>query len=325
MARARIGTTLSAPRSRRSAAARRHRFERARDAGRVLVAHELRGLVRARHRVGLHDGLLGQHARRRELILDLAQRGEHRPSITLGLGGVRGFGLRPDRTPRTAVEQRQRERRPDRPEAARRLRPAIERGVAIADRAGEREVGIERGLRDADLCIGRRHAALGGGDVGAAFEQRRRQPWRQGRCGGHERRGRDREACRGFAQQQRDAVLQLRALHRQVDRLRARRVALRARLHHVGPGDDAGGIAVLDQLQVARPAVGRRVEQPSLLVGHAQQHVVLRELGLGGQLDRREVRTRGGLVGATGLDLPPHPPPQVRLPRHVGLRVVVVD
>jgi hypothetical protein len=66
------------------------------------------------------------------------------------------------------------------------------------------------------------------------------------------------------------------------------------RLQHVGLGGDAGGVAVLRDLQRALVTGQRAFEQRLLRVGLAQRKVIGGELALGRELG-------GGQVGGAGL------------------------
>ena len=121
--------------------------------------------------------------------------------------------------------------------------------------------------------------ALGRGDVGPALQQRptaRRAapPARVGVHGGSAQR----EVARRLAHQHGDRVLEARPVWRAPAARSARVVGeLGLGLQHVGLRRDAGGVAVLRDLQRALVALDRRAEQGDLGVGLAQREVVDRQ------------------------------------------------
>ena len=141
--------------------------------------------------------------------------------------------------------------------------------------------------------------ALGGGDVGTALQQRRRQPERHR---GHARRpvGRRRAlkspgalptstaiACSSCARWPRSA-----------DEVGLRVGELRLRLQHVGLRGDAGVVAVLGDLQRALVAATVAASSADLRIGLAQREVVGRQLALGREAGRGEVGRAGLRAGA---------------------------
>src|SRR6185436_18361435 len=117
--------------------------------------------------------------------------------------------------------------------------------------------------------------------------------------------------------QHRDGVLELRALHAQVEALRARRVELRLGLHDVQARDDAGIVAVARHLQGLAIGVGGLVEQRFLRVERAQLEVVLRQRRLREQPRVDEVARARLRPGVARLDQAPDAAPQVGLPGEV--------
>ena len=123
--------------------------------------------------------LVGEHAKGNQVVLDLLEGGDHRLLVIGGVAIELGQGFLPDAAPPSAIEERVRKARTERIDHARGTEDGLQRGIAlIADGRGEGEVGIERGLGDADSLIAFRGAALGGGDVGPALQQLGGKPWR---------------------------------------------------------------------------------------------------------------------------------------------------
>ena len=272
------------------------------DARPILVVRDRHRVARRLDRGALHLGLLFEDALGGEVVLHVAERPEHRLPV-IGDGLLVGRGrLRFRRFPQSAVEDELRER-----DAAR------EADVDAAAREEARR-RIERRLRDADLRIGRGHAAFRRGDVRAPDQQfgRQRRGYRRDL---HARdRGGDAEIGRRLADEDRDRMLELRPVQVRLERLRPRRHELGFRLHDVAAGDDAGVVLVSRELQrtlVSRHAV---LQEPGLGILHAQQEVALRELRLQRERGRGEVvggRFGGGLAR---FDAAPDAAPQVDLP-----------
>ena len=83
-----------------------------------------------------------------------------------------------------ALEDRLRERNRELPDAGGPREEIAQRRAFAAKKAGQRDPGKERSARLRDACVGRDQALLGGGHVGPAQQQVRRQSF------GHDRRGR---------------------------------------------------------------------------------------------------------------------------------------
>jgi hypothetical protein len=216
------------------------------------------------------------------------------------------------------VEQRHRERRAERPEPGRRAQPLRSAARAEAERAGERQRREERRGGDADLGVRRGDAPLGRRDVGPALEQRRRQPGRDHGELCHVARLRsNREVGRGDADQQRDRMLELRALHADVDRLRQRALQLRVGLDHVGARADPGAVAVLGQRQRFLERLRRVLEQLALRIEHAQLEIVRRQLRLQREPRRGEIACARLHRGLVRLERPAQASPQIDVPARV--------
>src|SRR6266705_2630551 len=252
----------------------RHHVDVAHGARLVLVGRQHHRFARCAHGLVLHFRLLFEDAQRGEVVLDLLEAGEHGLAVLRDGRIVGRYRLLCLRAPQAGVEDRLRERGADRPEAARRGEQIG--GIRAAETAArrKRERRKVRGLRDADLRVRGGRPALGSGDVGPALEQLRGQAERNARHRHRERHGRDRELGGRLADEDRDRVLQLSALHAGIDRLRQRAFQLRLGLHHVHLRCDARRIAIARQLE--RLAEGRDgiVEQLLLRVEDAQMEIV---------------------------------------------------
>ena len=136
-----------------------------------VVVGAVCGGVHARDR----SRLIREKLERREILLHFAKRDEHLLAI-LGSGfvecaaGAGEVGLVP-----STGEDRERKARPEGPDAAVPVEERVELGAGVARRSGETQDGEERSLRDADAGVGGGQLALGGGDVGTALQQFRRQ------------------------------------------------------------------------------------------------------------------------------------------------------
>jgi hypothetical protein len=160
-------------------------------------------------------------------------------------------------------------------------------------------------------------------DVGPALEQLRGQAGgRHRRRRGLQRRGGEREARGGFAEQHRDGVFQLRALQAEIERLRARGMQLGFGLRDVGARHHADAIAVLRQFQRLRVGRHRRIEQLPLRVQRAQLEVVLRQFRLHREARVDQVGGARLLGGFARFHRAPHLAPEVRLPGGVERRGV---
>jgi hypothetical protein len=159
------------------------------------------------------------------------------------------------------------------------------------------------------------NAPLGGRDVGTALEKRRRHTGRNGGDASFERRrSGKRERGRRHAGQHRDRVLELRALHAEIDGLHQSTLELRIRLHYVGARHYAGPVAVFGELERLAQRTGGVVEEPRLRVERAQLEIARRELRLEREACRGDVAGARSRRGLGGLDAPAHPAPQVDLP-----------
>ena len=279
-----------------------------------MVGRKEHRFARGAHCVLLHLRFLLEDAQRGEVVLDLLEPGELGLAV-LGDGRIVGrdrlLGLR---AAQARVEDRLRERRADRPEAARRGEQIG--GVLAAETAARRERDRRkvRGLRHADLRVRGGRAALGRGDVGPALEQLRRQAERNARHRHRERHGRDGELRGQLADEDRDRVLQLRALHAGIDRLGLSALQLRLGLHHVHLGGDARRVAIAGELERLIEGRGGIVEQLLLRVEHTQLKIVGSELGLRhearrGEIGRARLRARRARFERTAQS-----PPQIDLP-----------
>src|SRR4029077_3635454 len=140
----------------------------------VLIGEYAHRLAPVLDRLLLHGKLLGEDADRGKLVLDLLKRREHALPVigdAFHIGGARGIDLRAGQA---AVEQRLRRACPDRSDRT----GGGKRQRNVADelnRGGQRNVGKIRGLGDANQRVVLLHGALGGGDIGTPFQERRGQ------------------------------------------------------------------------------------------------------------------------------------------------------
>ncbi|MNO94533.1 hypothetical protein D3C76_861530 [compost metagenome] len=291
-------------------------------AGLVLVAGQAQRFAGGVEGFLLYAALLFQHIELDHVVLDFAEAIQHGlPVAGHGLV-VAGLGLFHLRGDQAAVEQGHGELRADRPEAVRRADPVVQAAAAVAAAGAEGQVGEPGGLGHADLCVGGDYPALGGGDIGAALQQLRRQHGGQLRQLRHVVHHRQAELRRRLADQHGDGVFELGALVLQVDGLRLGALQLGARLGHVGLGDDAGVVLVLGEFQCALVGLHGIVEQALLLVDHPQLQIGLRQLRLQAELRGGEVGGAGVHAGGVGFQLAAQLAPQVELPAHADVRVI---
>ena len=136
-----------------------------------------------------------------QVVFHFLQSRQHR--LAVGGGGlfVGGAGRLHRRGAGTAIEQRQRQLRPQRPEQVGGVEQVGQLRAPVPRCARQRERREERSLGHTDLRVGGGHAALGSGDVGAALQQLRRQLGGYHRGLGQRARGGQAEAGGGLAQQ----------------------------------------------------------------------------------------------------------------------------
>ena len=117
-----------------------------------------------------------------EVVLDFLEGAQHRLPVVGDVFPIGGGRLIDARLARAAVEHRQRQhgadQRPEQEAAAAPFEQVAELGRLVAESAGQLETRKERRARGADARVGGGHRAFGGGDVGAPFEQLRRQAGR---------------------------------------------------------------------------------------------------------------------------------------------------
>ena len=209
-------------------------LEIAGDAAAIPVGGERQRSLGRRHRGRLDVGFLAEHAQRGEAVLDLLQRLQDGLLVEGDRLVVARARLRRHGAPAPAVGQRRHGRGAGRPERAQSAQPAQKRAALEPRRRGQEQPRKERRLRDAHFRAGRGDAPLGGGDVGTAFEQIRRQAHRNVGRRGRERRRGQLQRRRRLAGQDGDGVLERRAPRAEIDGLRARRLELRLGQRHVG-------------------------------------------------------------------------------------------
>ena len=259
-----------------------------------MVERKLFGFAGIGNGLVFHHCLLLQHLERRNLILDLLKRGEHRLPIVrhrLIVAGARLLGLG---HARAAVENQLRQRGTERPHRIGRSKKRAQTGRRKTIRAGQRKIGIPGGDRHADLRVRRRHGVFGRCDIGAAFQQRGGHRHRHHRNDGRQRRGLNRDLARRLADESRDGMFHQRARQLQIDQLGLRVVDLGLRGINVGLRRDPDLEAVVGDLQRLLEILDDVHQQLRLLVDGAQLEIIHRQLRL------RE-QTRGRDIGGAGL------------------------
>ena len=186
-----------------------------------------------------------------QVVFHFLQSRQHR--LAVGGGGlfVGGAGRFHRSRAGTAIEQRQRQLRPQRPEQVGGVEQVGQLRVPVPRRARQRERREERGLRHADLRIGSGHAALGSGNIGAALQQLRWQLGGHHRGLGQRARGGQAEAGGGLAQQRSQGVFQLGAGGFCLQQLHLGGLVLRFGLRHISHRGHARLLAVARQLPAA--------------------------------------------------------------------------
>lgn len=169
-------------------------------------------------------------------------------------------------------------------------------------------------MRLADLRIGRGDAPLGGGDVGSAFEQLRRQSRGDLRQRNVAHLLRQRERRSGHADQRRNRVLQLRALHVDIAVHRARAFELGLSLRDGGGIDGSVVQLLLHDLQCSGVRGDGIVQQFLLPVERAQIEVVEREIACDGEAHRFQISLACLRIVACVDRCILHAAEQVRLP-----------
>ena len=146
-----------------------------------------------------------------------------------------------------------------------------------------------------------------------------------GIAGGSARQGRrgNREGRRELADEDGDGVLELRALHAEIDELRARGLHLLLRLCHVASSGHARVVAVGGQVQCLLERVDRRLQQRRLGVDRPHLQIVGRDLGVHAEPDTLEVGGARLHSRASGGDALAHPSPHVRLVRRIDRQHVL--
>ena len=293
-------------------------------AGEILVERQPFGLV------GRRGCCLAQRRRQRllpaprQLILDILERGEDGLAIGRDRLPPRRLGRSDLRRRQAAVEDRLRERRADRIEEARPRKQAAERRRRLADRSGQRQVGIVIGDGDADAGVGRGDAAFGRGDVWPPLEQGRRDLERHLR---HHRVPLDRlddEGRRGLSGEHGNGMLEHLTLADELGQVAAGRGDLGLRLEEIGLGRDAGVVPVGRDRQRAVVRLARRVDQRDFGVERADLEEVGRERRLRRQPRIGEVRIARFRRSPRLLDAAPDAPPQVGLPARPAGQAVAV-
>ncbi len=216
------------------------------------------------------------------------------------VGGQRlalaGFGLGRLRAAAAGVEDRQVQPQAQRPDACAALEQIGQLGALAAEGARERDAGVHRRTRHADLGVGRGQQGFGLAHIGPALEQGRGQARRRGRRHGQVAHRTGSHLQAGLAGQQ--------------GQLRLRQVALALQLAQLQRGFGAFGLGLVHlqargrttlqaQAQQAQAFLARGqgvAAQGDLLVEHAQAEVALRH-----QAAHRLPHHLAGMVGGQGL------------------------
>ena len=280
----------------------------------ILVERQPLGVARGGDGGALHPLLLLEHALLHQCILDLLEGHQDGLAIERDLGIVARPGALDLRLERAAVDQRRRQGRADRPHRVAEREQRVQAAADQGDGAGERDAGIVGGDGHADLGVGRRHLALGRGDVGPPLEQGRGDAGLDGRHRRRHRPGLDAELGRRLAGQHGHGMLEGGAGDVLGDQLGARLLELGLRLGEVDAAHDAGIELVLHDLDRARVGRHRRLVDPHALLGDAHGEVVDRHVGLRRQPGIGEVGGRGLGRRRIALDLAADAAPQVDLP-----------
>ena len=177
--------------------------------------------------------------------------------------------------------------------------------------APKRQRRKERRLRDADLRVGARGAALGGGDVRPPLEQlgRQRRPGSAGRrsasgCGAIE------SSAGGLPISTAIACSSCARATVRVEHLRLRRLELRFGLRDVAARDDAGRVLVLRELQRAlvarRPCrAAARSARPARAAGDSSARAAPAATA-SRRRGRRRSPARSRSLASTPRRMPPH-------------------
>ena len=178
---------------------------------------------------------------------------------------------------------------------------------------GDGDGGVVGGASDADAVVGFGDAAFGGGDVGAALEEFRRQAYGDGGRLGLERGGGQGEGGGRLADEDGDGVLELGADDGDVAGLDARGFELGLGLIDVGLAGDAAFEAVGGDAEGLFVVLDGVVEEFLLGVGGAGFEVVHGELGLEAEHGGLHVRGAGLSFFAGSADVAADAAPEIDL------------
>ena len=197
------------------------------------------------------------------------------------------------------------------------IQPIAEPRALKPARCRQQQAREERRGRDANLRVRPGDAPLGSGDVGPALEQLGWQRERNRRRITRQRRLRDGERRRELAHEDRNGVLELRALDAQIDRVSSRGLELRLRLRHVAARGNASVVAVRRQIERLLECLDRVLEQRRLRVEGADLEVVGGDLGVYAEAHVLEVGGARLHTGAAGRDALSHASPHVSFVRGI--------
>ena len=264
--------------------------------------------------------LFREDAQRGQVIFDLLEGGQNSLAIARDCVLVAGARLFDDGLALAGIENRLRQSRANRPNAAGPFEQAADRGALDPGGGAESDGRIIGGFGDADLRVGLGHTAFGSGDVRAAFEQFGGDTDGRGRRTGFERLGGNGEIGGGFADQQGDGVLELGPQDAEIDGLRLGCFELGLGLRDIFIGSSPG--LKTDPGQAERFPVGGHglIKQILERVLRAQFKVVHRHLSVGCQSRVFEIGNGRLSFRSIGIDRIADAPPKIELPRGVQRR-----
>jgi len=269
--------------------------------------------------------LLGQqHAGGGQLVFHILEGGQHGLTVGGHCLALRRLAAFDAGAGGAGIEQGLRCRQAQRPGAAGQAEQVGHAAGANTVGRAERQAGVVGALGNADLRVRHRHPALGAGNVGPALQQGRGQADRHVGHGRAPGGGRQAEVAWRFANQHCNGMLQLGALAHQPGVVGLGAGQLGLRLQHVGLGGNAGGVAVLRDVQGAPVAVQRGLQQRLLRVELAQRQVVDGEFALRRQPGRGQIGSAGLGAGRCASPAPPQPVPHIRLPAGADADVITV-
>ena len=170
---------------------------------------------------------------RHQVVLYFLQDGQHGLLVVEQRHFQGGAGIVLGGLALSAIEQRQGQGRPQRPQSGRGIEQACQLGTFVTGAGRKTEAGKESGLRHPQLRLSAHHPHFCGTNIGAALQQRGGQHRGQGGQRRQSlRRGHLQSRWR-LPQQNRQAVGQLLTRCFDIDTLRHRALPLRLGLRHI--------------------------------------------------------------------------------------------